>query len=162
MAEKDSGVRVGKERRGPAEVTAERETRRAEFEERNAAAVAAEKALASETPKQREKRRSQIFQSRQQRAVEHEERNRKAAPGPAANKMLTGKAAVPENKAAETETDAGDGLDNVDFASPEAREAAAGTKLTADAFKRQRRGSERGFTKADVERIAGNAEADED
>lgn len=161
MAKQKSGINIGAERRDPAEVQAEREERRAAFEKRNAEAVAREQQVASETPKQREKRRSAIFQARQQRAAEHEERNRKAMPGAPADKMRRGADVVPENKSDRENTDT-DPLDGVDFASGAARDAADDAGLTAAHFKRRRRGSERGFTKEDVERIAAATdEADE-
>lgn len=50
-----------------------------------------------------------------------------------------------------------DALEGVTFASPEARQAAADAGLTAESFKRRRHASEKGYTKADVERIAASA-----
>lgn len=61
--------------------------------------------------------------------------------------------------AAET---APEGLDTVAFASPAARTAAEDAGLTLESFKRRRKSSEAGFTKADVERIAGNATDDDE
>lgn len=70
----------------------------------------------------------------------------KAAPGPAENKMLPAQKAAPENKA--------NALEGVAFASPAAHARAAELGLTADSFKRRRKSSERGYTLADVERVA--------
>jgi pyruvate/2-oxoglutarate dehydrogenase complex dihydrolipoamide acyltransferase (E2) component len=53
------------------------------------------------------------------------------------------------------------GLDAVAFASPAARAAADEAGMDAEAFKRRRKSSEAGFTKADVERIAA-ATSDDD
>lgn len=85
----------------------------------------------------------------------------KALRGGYANKALPGaeqnKAGVPATDGAQT-----DPLETVDFASPAARTSATEAGLTAEDFKRKRRGSDKGFTKDDVERIAGNRAADED
>lgn len=84
-------------------------------------------------------------------ALERQALDTKAAAGPAENKAAKGPA---ENKAGD--------LDSVDFASPQAKEAAEEAGLTADSFKRRRKSSDGGFTKADVERIAATVGADED
>lgn len=81
----------------------------------------------------------------------------KALHGGAQNKALTG---APENKGAGG-GDA-DPLASVDFASGPARAAAHEAGLTADDFKRKRRGAEKGFTKDDVKRIAADRAADEE
>lgn len=75
----------------------------------------------------------------------------KRAGGAPENKALAGPG---ENKA--------DELEGVAFASPAARAAADEAGLTAEAFKRKRKSSDSGFTKADVERIAENTAAEED
>lgn len=83
------------------------------------------------------------------------EKNRLAEPVSVRGaRRTTAEGDVPED----TDTDE---LEGVEFASPAARQAAIAAKLTADSFKRKRRSNEAGFTKADVERIAG-ASADED
>jgi hypothetical protein len=51
----------------------------------------------------------------------------------------------------------GDDLDAVPFASPAARSAAEEAGLEPKAFKRRRKSSESGFTKADVEKVAESA-----
>lgn len=51
-----------------------------------------------------------------------------------------------------------DSLEDVQFASASARQAAVDAGMTADHFKRKRRSSEKGFTKADVTRLSGGAE----
>jgi hypothetical protein len=56
----------------------------------------------------------------------------------------------PEEKQEENEMDA------VQFASPAARTAAEEAGLEPKAFKRRRKSSDLGFTKADVEQIAGS------
>lgn len=53
------------------------------------------------------------------------------------------------------------GLDAVTFASPAARAAAEEAGMNAESFKRRRKSSEAGFTKADVERIAGTDEEED-
>jgi hypothetical protein len=73
-------------------------------------------------------------------------RARTAPAEPTATPAEKPKRAAPKAKA--------DDLSAVAFASPAASEAAHAAGLTATAFKRQRKGSERGFTAADVERIA--------
>lgn len=55
-----------------------------------------------------------------------------------------------------------DKLEGVQFASAAAHAAAADAGLVAEDFKRKRKSSEQGYTKADVERIAGNREATEE
>lgn len=47
-------------------------------------------------------------------------------------------------------------VEGVNFASPAARQAAIDAGLTKENFKRQRKSNDGGFTKADVERIAGD------
>lgn len=64
------------------------------------------------------------------------------------NKALTGD----ENKGADD--GGGDSLAAVSFASPQARQAAVDAGLTAEDFKRRRKGSESGYNKDDVARIA--------
>jgi hypothetical protein len=54
-----------------------------------------------------------------------------------------------------------EGLDAVAFASPVARAAAEEAGMDAAAFKRKRKSSDAGFTKADVERLAATDEAEE-
>lgn len=75
----------------------------------------------------------------------------------AAGKALAGPA---ENKGADTAL--ATSLDTVAFASPQARQAAADAGLTAEDFKRRRKGSESGYNKDDVARIAASrGEAEE-
>lgn len=72
------------------------------------------------------------------------------------NKM----APPPDDKAGEQGTDA---LEGVAFASPSAKTKAEEAGLTAESFKRRKKSSDRGFTLADVERIAAaTTDADED
>lgn len=68
----------------------------------------------------------------------------KSLSGPSENKALT-----PE---AETK---GDGLEGVEFASAAAEQRARDARLTAEDFRRKKASSDRGFTVADVDRIAG-------
>lgn len=86
---------------------------------------------------------------------------RKALAGPAENKttgLPAGTRRVdPVGKTAES----GGGLEGVAFASAAAKAAAEEAGLSAEDFKRKRAGSDAGFNKADVERIAGNRTADE-
>lgn len=69
---------------------------------------------------------------------------RKAAPGAPENKALSGPQA---NKTAE-------GLGSLSFASAAARERAEALNLWPEAFAKTEPSSERGFTVADVERVA--------
>lgn len=73
---------------------------------------------------------------------------RKAAAGPAENKAMPGPA---ENKAEAVAEESV--LEGVEFAHPSGRARAAELGLGAEAFKRRRKSSEKGFTVADVERI---------
>ena len=76
--------------------------------------------------------------------------------GAPANKMLPG---PPENKEAAVE--GADTIEGVRFGSPSAHKKAEEAGLTAAAFKGKRKSSEKGFTLADVERIAAAADAAE-
>lgn len=69
----------------------------------------------------------------------------------------------PEAQAAEAETgeEEEDAFEDVKFATAAARKRAEEAGLTADSFKRQRKSSDRGFTVADVKRLAEKAEAEE-
>lgn len=69
----------------------------------------------------------------------------KSLSGPSENKALT----------PETETKEGDALAGVEFASAAAEQRARESRLSAVDFKRKRASSDRGFTVADVDRIAG-------
>jgi pyruvate/2-oxoglutarate dehydrogenase complex dihydrolipoamide acyltransferase (E2) component len=72
-------------------------------------------------------------------------------------RLLAGRRAEPDAPAepqAEQAPAEPEGLDAVAFASPAARKAADEAGLDAESFKRRRKSSEGGFTKADVERIA--------
>lgn len=84
-------------------------------------------------------------------------RERKALSGAPENKMQPADDAAPENKDAST-----DALADVTFASPAAHGRATELGLTADSFKRRRKSSDRGFTLADVERVAVATGDDED
>lgn len=74
----------------------------------------------------------------------------KAAGGAPTNKSI----APGDNKSSD--------LDEVDFASSAAKEAARELGLTAENFKRRRKTSDHGFNKADVERIAETVGATDD
>ena len=69
---------------------------------------------------------------------------------------------APTNKSMTPQTDTKDSLDDVDFASTAAKDAAREANLTAEAFKRRHKSSSYGFTKADVERIAETVGADDE
>lgn len=74
----------------------------------------------------------------------------KALRGGYPNKALPG----PDEDKSQAGTDA---LEGVRFGSPSAKKQAEEAGLTAESFKRRRTSSERGFTLADVERIAASA-----
>lgn len=125
---------------------------RAQQDERNAAAIAdsaaardAHEAFTALSP---DEQRAELQRRHAENRAAQQQRNEetKAAAGPPENKMLPADQAAPENKAA--------GLDGIAFASPQAREAAEAFGLTADSFRRRRKGSDKGFTLADVERVA--------
>lgn len=81
----------------------------------------------------------------------------KARRGAPQNKALGG---APENK---DETHEGDGaVAGVQFASPAAKTKAEEAGLTAESFKRKRKSSDKGFTLADVERIASASAPDDE
>lgn len=132
--------------------------RRQAQRERNEAATAAQRE--TDAPENnltlgtKELRRRELAGQEEQRARNAEA---KAAEGAPENKALDGPA---ENKAADEDEET-DPLAGVTFASSPARDAADDAELVAADFKRKRKSSDNGFTKADVERIAANKDADE-
>lgn len=155
---------MAKKKNAPMDARALRRQLLADQAERNAAAQAA-----TDTQQQEHERfraLSPMDQKRELRA-QHQanlaaqaERNAEAGPAGVTlpePKLIAGRRMAPENKALSgpaQNKDGGDALEGVPFASAGARDAAAAAGMSAEHFKRRKRSSERGFTKADVERIA--------